>query len=174
LAIELPQIARCLKIYDPNSLQLKVSIPIKYRELFYNPNNYAKIIGFEKDSRFTFNLQETIKQIPEGQAAFESIFKLSKNNYQPIIGQAYWVTIQVPLQHKTFIVPKNAVYNNNVVYRVIDDRLVSTNIEVIADNFTALESPAKLISSQNLTTDDIILANYIPNAHNGLKVITYE
>ena len=67
-------------------------------------------------------------------------------------------------------VPYRAIYGNNRVYILHEDRMVGANVETVGQYDAQSGRPALLIRSNDIKPGDQIITTHLSNAVDGLKV----
>lgn len=105
----------------------------------------------------------------------DAIFKIKEKTTGFRIGSIVVVRLQREAQNDLFIVPYQAMYGTDRLYKILDNRLQAVKVNSVGEyhlqNQPALDAqPQLLISSDELHSGDMILSTHLPNAINGLKV----
>ncbi|WP_315982376.1 hypothetical protein [Aliamphritea spongicola] len=83
------------------------------------------------------------------------------------------MTLTLPPVERSLIIPPQALYGTNRIYRITDGRLEALEIQRIGD--TSVNGKAGiLITASDLQEGDKILATQLPNAISGLRVEAAE
>ena len=84
-------------------------------------------------------------------------------------GSSLSLSLQRPDKENVIALPYSALYDNNRIYRVVNNRLETVNI-LIAGSYSVNKNEQVLVISPQLHQGDEILITHLPNAINGLKV----
>ena len=101
------------------------------------------------------------------QSAIHAIFTPDTPLSSPV---GSWINIHVkqPAVLGSYIVPRQAIYHNNQVYRIDDQKLKAVSVTI--HGHLAYDNSQVIISSPALNNDDTILTTPLPNATTGLYV----
>ncbi len=84
-------------------------------------------------------------------------------------GSSISLSLTRATRENVIVLPYSAIYDNNRIYRVIDDHLQLVNVQIIG-NYLAENNEKLLIFSDEIQPSDKILITHLPNAMSGLKV----
>ncbi len=88
-------------------------------------------------------------------------------------GSTVSLYLQRPPQANVVALPYAALYDNNFIYRIQNDRLASLSVTIAGHVYQNNEEQL-LVSSPELQSGDLILITHLPNAINGMKVQTLD
>jgi hypothetical protein len=86
------------------------------------------------------------------------------------IGRNVQVHMQLPAKRNVAAIPSQAIYGQNRVYRVRDNRLQAVTIKRVGDWADANGNYLTLVSGQQLQEGDLLMTTQLPNAVTGLLV----
>lgn len=112
----------------------------------------------------------------EGQASgIDAIFSVQGNAGEEKpgaslrIGSIVVLSLTRAAQKELIKVPHQAMYGNDRLYKIVDQRLQLVKVETIGE-YRQQNEAQLLIKSDNLQAGDVILSTHLPNAFSGLKV----
>ena len=109
-------------------------------------------------------------KIERGQGGVDAFFNIIGEKHLIELGRTVSVFVDLPEEANVFALPATAVYGANNVYRIQDNRLSMVQVERVGDYRNGQWGSWILFRSKNLSDGDMILANQLPNAVEGLKV----
>jgi hypothetical protein len=71
-------------------------------------------------------------------------------------------------------VPRESLYGMQRVYKIVDGRLVSVDVEVVGDQSAWDEAGGLLLRGDGFVDGDVVLATKFANAMEGLSVVVDE
>jgi hypothetical protein len=159
-----------LTFYSTEQLEVRAKIPSSFQneiqKALYN-NHYLSATADYAGTPLQLALNR-LSGIADARG-IDALFTISSGNEWIRPGSSISLSLQRPNQENVIVLPYSALYDNNRVYRVVNNLLQVVNIEV-AGNFLKNESEQLLIFSPQLQQGDEILITHLPNAINGLKV----
>ena len=158
-----------LKLYDPQSLEIHSQIPLQYAQQISGDNTTATT-QYQKQI-IPLNLTRISKHIEATQSTVNAIFHPNQT-FSPPIGQWLEITIALPPVAQSFIVPEQAIYHNNTVYKIDQNTLKA--IPVTMMGHAHQKAHHMVIVSKSLHHGDTILTTPLPNATTGLQVMPSE
>lgn len=99
----------------------------------------------------------------------DGFFKVESGDSTSLeLGRTLSLLLTLPPVKSTFTVPVQAIYGNNRLYRLIDNRMRASRILRIG-NAGGRESRV-IVQSEEIADGDTIIVSNIPNAVEGLQV----
>ncbi|MEZ5598457.1 MAG: biotin/lipoyl-binding protein [Pseudomonadales bacterium] len=122
------------------------------------------------DDGLQFTLARLGRQVREGRSGVDAFFAPAPGAADAgIIGRVAQAWITLPAETDLVAVPVQALYENDRVYRIIDNRLNATPVERIGE--TSENGDYRiLVRSPALTSGNTILATQLPQAVSGMLV----
>jgi len=99
----------------------------------------------------------------------DALFSIQSANKWIRLGASLTLTLQRPSHKNVVALPFSAIYNNNRIYRVNNQRLQAITVETLGD-FNHAEQNLLLVHSPELKQNDQIVITQLPEAVTGLKV----
>lgn len=170
------QIADILvSLYSIDSLEIRARLPASYQSEIQqaldsgNPlNAEAELSGLRLDLRL-------IRLAGEADASgIDAYFQIVKGAERLRIGNLIKMIFQRPIQANVIAIPFRAIYGNNRVFLLHDQRMQAVNVESVGQYKETDASHLLLIRSPDIKPGDQIIITHLPNAVDGLKVKVAE
>jgi multidrug efflux pump subunit AcrA (membrane-fusion protein) len=164
--------ATLIEIADYNGLEIRASVPseIAFRlnqvmQLSQEVHATASVDG----SSIDFILDRLSGDVKSGQSGIDVFFK-SSAGVTLDIGRVLNLTVDMPIEQDVLSMPVYALYENQTVYRIDEQRLQAISYEHVGDYITAENELRTLIRSDSIRAGDQLLASQLPRAITGLLV----
>lgn len=159
-----------LTFYSTDQLEVRAKIPASFQNeiqtTLFNKQHLSATADYAG-----VTLQLTLNRL-SGMAdarGIDALFNINSGNEWVRPGSSISLSLKRPNQQNVIALPYSALYDNNRIYRVINNRLEKINIQVMG-NYSDSTGEKVLISSSQLSPGDDIMLTHLPNAINGLKV----
>lgn len=159
-----------LTFYSTEQLEVRAKIPSSFQ------NEIQKALHNNHSLSATANYTGTPLQLTLSRLSgiadvrgIDALFTISSGNEWIRPGSSISLSLHRPNKENVIALPYSALYDNNRVYRVVNNLLQVVNVQVVG-NFLKNGSEQLLIFSPQLQQGDEILITHLPNAINGLKV----
>ncbi|MCX4024675.1 biotin/lipoyl-binding protein [Endozoicomonas sp. SM1973] len=130
----------------------------------------SEVTEAQVNNRLSVQLDRFAAAVSQGQGGVDGIFRITSTSLPNLeLGRSVVLTLQLPPVDDSMAVPVTAVYNNQRVFKVVDNFLQSVSVEKIGE----LKREGKewaLIRSSQLQVGDQLMITQIPNAITGMKV----
>ncbi len=100
-----------------------------------------------------------------------ALFSISQGNDLVRLGSTLSLSLQRPIKEQVIAIPFAALYDNNRIYILQNDRLVGIKVELLGEYADKNGQFHQLISSSKIKPDDRIVTTHLPNAITGLRVL---
>jgi HlyD family secretion protein len=164
---------RLIDLFDTNFVELRAQVPNRYlptlRQALNHGNPVTATIELNGNA-IQLELDRLAGKIERGQGGVDAFFNIIGEKHLIELGRTVSVFVDLPEEANVFALPATAVYGANNVYRIQDNRLSMVQIERVGDYRNGQWGSWILYRSKNLSEGDMILANQLPNAVEGLKV----
>ncbi|WVM91380.1 HlyD family efflux transporter periplasmic adaptor subunit [Halopseudomonas pachastrellae] len=163
--------AALLDFYPLEGMELRALVPQVHSQDFIN----ALGEGQQLEARSLDvqpPLQLTLTRIA-GQAdasGIEALFRVDNPRADLRLGNLMAVSVARPSRNDSVALPYSALYGNNTVYTVEDDRLRAIAVERVGETLDEQGNSRVLVRSQGLQSGMPIVTTHLPNAMSGLKV----
>jgi multidrug efflux pump subunit AcrA (membrane-fusion protein) len=164
--------ATLIEIADYSGLEVRASVPseiaFRLNQVMLQAQNVhasATVDG----SKLDFILDRLSGDVKSGQSGIDVFFKSSRGEALDI-GRVLNLTVDMPIEQDVLSMPIYALYENQTVYRIDEQRLQAVHYEIIGDYVTADNELRTLIRSAEIDAGDQLLASQLPRAITGLLV----
>ncbi|MCK5719757.1 MAG: HlyD family efflux transporter periplasmic adaptor subunit [Thiomargarita sp.] len=162
-----------LSIYDTTSLEVRAQIPSRYQHIILAAleTNY-KLEAFAQldNQQIKLQLDRLSGQINADSGGIDGLFSLNTGENNLRLGQFLYLTLNLPAQTNIIILPFEAIYGANRVYKLVDGRMQGITIERLGEQASSGKESLLLVRSSDLQAGDQVIITHLPNAINGLKV----
>ncbi|HIG36091.1 MAG TPA: hypothetical protein EYQ12_00170 [Oceanospirillaceae bacterium] len=105
------------------------------------------------------------------QGGIDAFFTL-KQGQNIEVGRNLQVQVELPMETNVAALPDLAIYGQNRVYRIVDQRLQAVSIDRVGAWTSPTGERLTLVRSAQLQSGDQVLSTQLPNAVSGLLVET--
>ncbi len=160
-----------VSLYPFNSLEIRANLPASYQTEIQAALAAGKnLTGMGEMSGHLFKL-ELMRLSGEARAdGIDAYFKVIDGSSLLRIGNLLKVSLKRPEQRDVIAVPYRAIYGNNRLYVLRDDRMKAVKVEVIGQYSGEESKPDLLIRSDKISAGDQLITTHLSNAMDGLKV----
>ena len=171
---------KLLSFYSLERLEVRAKLPIHIlSEIQNGVQNGQQLKGYATsgDQLIPIVLE---RLSGEAQASgVDAIFTFQEKQIPFRLGAIVVVHLQRVAQENVFLIPHQAIYGADKVYKIIDNRLQAVRVQNMGEYFQSddYENQIRnqipsglLIRSKDLKSGDSILSTHLPNAVSGLKV----
>lgn len=164
--------AEVLEMFNHHNIEIMTVMPSRYlqrvrgegRQIHRLPA-VAMIDGYE----FDLVLDRLAATVEPGTGGVAAYFRILNGDFFPELGRAASLTMSLPAVEDAVTIPYRSVYGANQVFKVVDDRLKSVEIERIGQ--IMLDGELHIVaSSSELQPLDKLLLTPLSNAADALKV----
>jgi multidrug efflux pump subunit AcrA (membrane-fusion protein) len=165
---------KLIKIYNKSFLEVRTQIPKIYENTIYQAladsyNIEAKAIIHNK--KVNFQLNRISGEIKQASGGVDALFKIIGKHTNLRIGQFVELQVKLPVENQVIVIPYEAIYGNNKIYKYIDGRMQMVFVTKIGEYMGDISGkPKLLIRSTKIKNNDQIIVTKLPNAIDGLKV----
>ncbi|MBF0266503.1 MAG: biotin/lipoyl-binding protein [Gammaproteobacteria bacterium] len=171
-----------LSLYKANDLEIKAKLPLKYKDIFSRGLSDNNI---KADNNIQATFQHSNKTYPvklirlgaESQAISVDVYFVLSDVSQGTtfnIGEVGQLKIALPPTENVIPVPVEAIYGQNTIYRLKDDRLQALSVDIVGDAYASALKAHVLVmpldKEETIKNSDLIVTTHLPNAITGLKV----
>lgn len=165
-----------ISVADYDEIEVRVSLPTDAgRSLRRQLDAGAPIVARVKEDGHAIELamHRLAGDIKSGQSGLDAFFR-PVGDVELDIGKTLGMTITLPEERDVVPVPVQSIYQGDIVYRVIDNRLQSVVVEQVGDFLAPRGEYRVLIRSRSLAPGDRLVTTQLPRAISGLLVDTIE
>ena len=162
-----------VKLYNTRSLEVRSQIPARYLPMMQTGNSGAALAASISHQGKTYALQldRLSAEASASQGGIDAFFSLS-GGQEIEVGRNLQVKVKLPTQINVAALPPLAIYGQNRIYRIIDQRLEALSIMRVGDWTSPSGEQLTLVRSAELQTGDQVMTTQLPNAVTGLLVET--
>lgn len=164
-----------VSLYPLDSLEIRARIPSSYQsEIQYALQNGDQVSAIADLSVQKKPLVLTRLAGEADASGIDGFFRLAEDSNGLRIGNLVKIEMLRPLQQNVIAVPFRAIYGNNRVFLLREGRMKGIDVESVGqyENSTGINSI--LIRSELIKPGEQIITTHLPNAVDGLKVITAQ
>jgi len=164
---------RIVKLYNTQSLEVRSQIPARYLPMMHSANSGQRLDATITHNGQTYNLtlDRLSAEASSSQGGIDAFFSL-KGGQHIEVGRNLQVKVKLPMQANVAALPSLAIYGQNRIYRMIDQRLQAVSIQRVGDWTSPTGQHLTLVRSADLRSGDQVLITQLPNAVTGLLVET--
>lgn len=162
-----------LWLYAVNDLEIRARIPMPYRdELQRALQQKQQISGqlqLDQDTMILLHLDRLSGQAdPTG---VDGLFQLEQGHDWLRLGEMVQFQLQRPVQPNAIVIPYQALYGGNRIYRLRDERMQSISVKPLGSTLDPETGEELLvIASDLIQSGDQLIITHLPNAVSGLRV----
>lgn len=116
-----------------------------------------------------FTLERLSGDVKAGQSGLDAFFK-PQEGVSLDIGRVINLSVQLPVEQNVVALPIQSIYENDRVYKVVEDRLVGVRVEQVGDYLDPDGKFRVLIRSGDIAAGDHLVTTQLPRAITGLLV----
>lgn len=163
-----------LSIYDLDDLEVRAQIPGRYlkqvRDNLANGQK-PKALALLDERILTFELSRLSGETREDSGGVDGLFSLIEDNQSTLaLGTFIELSLSLGPQDNVIVMPFNALYGLNRVYRVTEGYLEAVKISRVGEYENSDGETQLLIRSDDLIEGDLVVSTQLPNAITGLRV----
>ncbi|MDP6968456.1 MAG: HlyD family efflux transporter periplasmic adaptor subunit [Gammaproteobacteria bacterium] len=161
---------RLLSMYNTQSLEVRSQIPARYLTYLQSGQPVqAKLL--HNGRSMVLPLDRLSAEASTSQGGVDAFFTLPGD--APLeVGRNVQLTLALPTEQQVAAIPALALYGQNRVYRIVDDRLQAIVIERLGEVGGSKGESLTLIRAAELQDGDLLVTTQLPNAITGLLVET--
>jgi RND family efflux transporter MFP subunit len=162
-----------VKLFDINDVEIRAQIPGQYVEMISKSVANGKKISADTaidGEKYKLHLTRISGQVETGKVSVDGFFGLKEKGDKLPLGQTVAIKLTLPEQQNVFVVPIEALYHGDHVYKLQDERIYNVLVERRGQIKNQQGKTQILIASDKLNTGDLVVTNQLPNVVSGLKV----
>lgn len=160
-------------LYDLRRVEVRAQIPTRYVSAFRNAvkHNQSLAAHFKlNENDFLLHLDRLSGRVQKGQGGVDALFIVESEFAVFEMGATVTLLVSLPTQAKVIALPYSAIYDNDRVYKLVEDRMRRVPIVRIGEWTDGDGENYVLVRSKELNKDDQVIISQLPNAIEGLKV----
>ena len=118
----------------------------------------------------TFELTRLSGETRQDSGGVDGLFSLAGDNHTLALGTFIELSLSLGTQDNVVVMPFNALYGLNRVYRIKEGYLEAVKISRVGEYQDSEGQTQLLIRSEELRQDDRVVSTQLPNAITGLRV----
>lgn len=161
-----------LKLIDTSRVEVRAQIPTRQLPRIRTSLSQQVPISAHSsvDGRsIESTLDRLTGEISLGAGGVDGLFRVTRDGDWLQLGRTVELIVQLPTEEQVVLVPLEAVYGNQRLYKLVDDRLQGLNVEILGET-RGEQRTRVLLRSQELFDGDQIIVTQLPNAIDGLRV----
>ncbi len=160
-------------LYDAETIEVRAQLPSRYlpdiQEAMDRQQTITGKLVLDNQS-LPITLIRLAHAVRQGRGGLDAFFKIEGTSQRLAIGRPVSLLIHLPPQDDVTALPPQAIYNDNMVYRVKQGVLQGVPVRLLGRN-TSVEGKFRvLIHSDALQVGDQVMITHLPDAVSGLKV----
>lgn len=163
-----------LSIYDLDDLEVRAQVPGRYLKQVRDTlsrGQKPKALAMLDDRVLSFELSRLSGETRQDSGGVDGLFSLQEDNQAPLaLGTFIELSLSLDSQNDVIVVPFNALYGLNRVYRIQAGYLEAIQVTRVGEYKNSEGEIELLIQSKDLNQGDRIVSTQLPNAITGLRV----
>jgi RND family efflux transporter MFP subunit len=162
-----------IDIYDDQAIEFSGPVPARYVGML----QAALDKGDRLKAKATIDNQATLAyldrlsgQVSEHTGAIEAIFKIPSPSSNLALGQQLELSLNLPSTEEAFVIPTTSLYGTKRIYKVVDNRLVTANVQILGDYISDNAEQQLVATSGDIIDGDLIMTTQLPDAIENLLV----
>lgn len=160
-----------ITLYPTDALEIRALIPAPYQAEVQS----AVLDGSKLDAQALIGNKITKLKLDRlaGQAdnrGIDGLFSIDGVSHGLRLGSRVSLTLYRPVYQDAIVLPFEALYGHDRVYKIVDERLSAVIVRVLGDYSAGGNKSMLLVTSSQIEEGDFVLTTHLPNALNGLKV----
>lgn len=162
-----------LTIYDLEHLEVRAQIPGRYlkqvRDNLAKGQNLTTLATLD-DRVLSFELTRLSGETRQDSGGVDGLFSLVTDSQTLSLGTFIELSLSLGSQGQVIVLPFNALYGLNRVYRIKEGYLEAVKISRVGEYENSEGQTQLLIRSDDLKAGDRVISTQLPNAITGLRV----
>lgn len=162
-----------MTIYDINSLEMRAQIPTQYLPLINTAIAKQQTITARARVNhhvITLQLDRLAGEITPGQGGIDALFKILQDQASLPLGQSFPLIMRLPVAKATFTLPIQALYGNDKIYIVKQQRMHAIKVQRIGVIYSGDIARTVIVQSHELKNNALVITTQLPNARSGLLI----
>ena len=164
---------RVFKLYNTQNLEVRSQIPARYLPMMQPSTSGQGITASIAHNGKTYDLtlDRLSAEASTSQGGIDAFFTLAQAQHIEV-GRNLQVQLKLPTEANVAALPSLAIYGQNRVYLIVEQRLTAVNVDRVGDWTSPTGERLTLVRSAQLSSGDKVLTTQLPNAVTGLLVET--
>lgn len=164
--------ATLIRIADYSGLEVRTSVPTEVGYLLSHAMRNEQLVQAKAtldDRELVFVLDRLSADIKPGQSGIDVFFRSDAGEALDI-GRVVNLSVNLPVEENVISMPVHALYENQTIYRIKEQRLEAINYERVGDYLGNDDEFSILIRSSEIKAGDQLLGSQLSRAITGLLV----
>lgn len=165
-----------LTLYDRQALEIRATVPQHALGALRRARRGAGVeASAEVDGqRVPVRLSRFGGRAERGQGGVDALFRITGDDHELVLGRFASLEVRLPPEPDTVVLPFEALYDANRVYRIRDGRMQPVAVERIGQVRRANGERGVLVRAPELASGERVVSTQIPQAMDGLRVRVTE
>jgi multidrug efflux pump subunit AcrA (membrane-fusion protein) len=159
-----------LTLYPSDALEVRAKLPAPYQQELLEALDAGRTLratAWAGGTEIVLHLDRVSGEAdPSG---IDGLFRIQRGAELLRLGSMMTLQLQRDPQAGVVAVPYTALYGNDRMYKLVDDRLQAITVTALGDYAGAGDQPMLLVKSAQLHTGDHLVTTHLPNAVTGLR-----
>ncbi len=159
-------------IADADAFEVRLQVPERYgQRLHANLQLSERVIATTPEGQELL-LSRLSSQVKRGQSGLDAFFEIEAHPGAPhtALGRLLELAVTLPEEHAVIALPVQALYENDRIYTVIDNRLEAITVERVGEVHNTNGDYRILVRSPAIHPGQRIIITQLPRAISGLLV----
>ena len=161
-----------VQIADYSGLEIRTSVPTgiagELRGVISRGGSIRASV--EEDGKLvSFPLIRLAADVKPGQSGVDAFFAVAEDDSLDI-GRTLQLAITLPEEHQVIPMPVHALYQDQTLYKVVENRLMAVRYEEAGDYLDSDGVFNVLVRSNQISSGDLLMVSQLPRAITGLLV----
>lgn len=162
-----------IDIYAADRLEIRALIPERYlTAVILGMQTTAKVKAWAiyLDAVLQLSLDRFAGEVDQARGGTDAIFTIAGEASDLPLGKALQITLDLPPIPDTLGLPMQAIFSDNRVYKVVNDRLEVVTVKKLGEGLGPDGAVMVIAQSEGLKPGDRYITTQLPNPVTGLKV----
>lgn len=164
-----------LEMFDYRRLEVRSQVPSRHQSTLHHAaaaDLPLDAVAHIDDQTVPLRFRRLAGRVAPGSGGLDALLEVAGDHAWLPIGQTVTVDLLLPPVADTFLLPRDALYGMDRVYRVVDGRMEAVDVVHRGDRTLASGDVLVVVSSRELKSGDRVVVTQLPNAVSGLQVTT--
>ena len=161
-----------VRMFDHLNLEIRAQAPSRYipalRTALEQGREILALLNHGQE-KVRVKLDRLAAVVAEGKGGVDVFFR-AEADALPAPGSTVQLTLRLPVLQNVIALPQDAIYGNNLVYRITGNRLQSLTIRRLGQNRNLSGQPQMIVDGSELAQGDLVMVSRLSNAIDGLVV----
>jgi HlyD family secretion protein len=165
-----------VSLYDTAALEIRAQVPSAHlsrlREALAAGKLQARALA--DGETLAVSLDRFAGRSEPGTGGVEALFRLDERADAMVLGRFASLELELPLEAGSVVLPFEALYDANRIYRVREGRMQALGVERLGESTLPDGSRGVLLRAEGLADGDRVVVTQLPQAMDGLRVQVLE